>query len=61
MNKNHFDIIILIGRPAAGKSEVIDFLKKTSTDERLRRFHIPAFEEIDDFIYVWETFEIDDI
>jgi hypothetical protein len=61
MGKNNFDTIILIGRPAAGKSEVIDFLKKTPTEERLRRFHIGEFEEIDDFVYVWETFEIDDI
>lgn len=61
MRKNNFDTIILIGRPAAGKSEVIDFLKKTPSDERLRRFHIGAFEEIDDFVYVWETFEVDDI
>lgn len=61
MSKGHFDIIILIGRPAAGKSEVIDFLKKSPANERLSRFHIAEFEEIDDFIYVWETFEIDDI
>ncbi|MBI4811435.1 MAG: hypothetical protein HY800_08380 [Ignavibacteriales bacterium] len=58
---NNFDVIILIGRPAAGKSEVIDFLKKTSPAERSKRFHIGEFEEIDDFVYVWETFEIDDI
>jgi hypothetical protein len=61
MSKNHFDVIILIGRPAAGKSEVIDFLKKTPADERTRRFHITNFEEVDDFVYVWETFEVDDI
>lgn len=61
MNTNHFDVIILIGRPAAGKSEVIDYLKKTPPDERLRRFHIGQFEEFDDFVYVWETFETDDI
>ncbi len=61
MASNHFDVIILIGRPAAGKSEVIDFLKKTPVPERLRRFHIGEFEEIDDFLYVWETFEVDDI
>ncbi|MBI5476922.1 MAG: hypothetical protein HY964_09340 [Ignavibacteriales bacterium] len=60
MNDN-FDVIILIGRPAAGKSEVIDFLKKTPNIERSKRFHIGEFEEIDDFVYVWETFEIDDI
>jgi adenylate kinase family enzyme len=61
MSRNNFDIIILIGRPAAGKSEVIDFLKKTPAEERSRRFHIAPFEEIDDFLYVWETFEMDDI
>ena len=47
--KNTFETIILIGRPAAGKSEVIDFLKKTPVEQRRRRFHIGAFEEIDDF------------
>ena len=61
MSQNNFDVIILIGRPAAGKSEVIDFLKKTSPEERSKRFHIGAFEEVDDFVYVWETFEVDDI
>ncbi|HUL43186.1 MAG TPA: hypothetical protein VLY03_02400 [Bacteroidota bacterium] len=61
MGKSNFDVIILIGRPAAGKSEVIDFLKKTPAAERSRRFHIGEFEEIDDFVYVWETFEVDDI
>ncbi len=58
---NNFDVIILIGRPAAGKSEVIDYLKKTQSGERSRRFHVGEFEEIDDFVYVWETFEVDDI
>jgi hypothetical protein len=56
-----FPILIITGRPAAGKSEVIDFLKKLSPAERRMRFHIGEFEEIDDFLYVWETFEIDDI
>ena len=56
-----FETIILIGRPAAGKSEVIDFLKKTGEAERARRFHIGPFAELDDFPFVWETFEIDDI
>jgi hypothetical protein len=58
---NTFEVIILIGRPAAGKSEVIDHLKKTELSERRKRFHIGPFEELDDFVYVWETFEIDDI
>ncbi len=58
---NTFPILIITGRPAAGKSEVIDYLKKADPGERLRRFHIAEFEELDDFIYVWETFEIDDM
>ncbi|MDE3057096.1 MAG: hypothetical protein KGJ59_03955 [Bacteroidota bacterium] len=61
MNTNHFPILIITGRPAAGKSEVIDFLKKCGPNERLERFHIANFEELDDFVYVWETFEADDI
>lgn len=61
MADSNFDVIILTGRPAAGKSEVIDFLKKTPDAERSARFHIAPFEEIDDFVYVWETFEVDDI
>lgn len=61
MNDSTFPILIITGRPAAGKSEVIDFLKKTDPAERRTRFHIADFEELDDFVYVWETFEIDDI
>jgi hypothetical protein len=61
MSNNNFPILIITGRPAAGKSEVIDFLKKADPNERLSRFHIADFEELDDFVYVWETFETDDI
>ena len=61
MDRLRFPILIITGRPAAGKSEVIDYLKKCPSDERLRRFHIGEFEELDDFLYVWETFETDDI
>jgi hypothetical protein len=58
---NTFPVIILIGRPAAGKSEVIDFLKKTPTAERQEKFHIGNFFEIDDFPYIWDWFEEDEI
>jgi len=61
MGKNTFDIILLNGRPAAGKSEVIDFLKKTPLEERIEKFHIGEFIEIDDFIILWERFEDDDL
>ncbi|MBI5305737.1 MAG: hypothetical protein HY868_26655 [Chloroflexi bacterium] len=56
-----FPVIILIGRPAAGKSEVIDYLKKLQDDERRAKLRIAPFDEIDDFVWVWETFEDDKI
>lgn len=55
------DVLLLIGRPAAGKSETIDFLKHLTDAERLRDYHIAPFEELDDFVYVWQTFENDAI
>ncbi|MFZ5517601.1 MAG: hypothetical protein ACOY90_13220 [Candidatus Zhuqueibacterota bacterium] len=58
---NFFEIIILTARPASGKSEVIDYLKKTEVETRKQRFHIAEFDEIDDFPFVWDTFVIDDI
>ena len=61
MEKKTFDIIILNGRPAAGKSEVIDYLKNIPVEERIKRFHIGEFVEIDDFPFLWEDFEDDDI
>jgi hypothetical protein len=59
--KDHFEIIILLGRPASGKSEVIDYLKKTPVPERLKHFHIKEFVEIDDFPMLWTWFEEDAI
>ena len=54
-----FPVIFLNGRPAAGKSEVIDYLKKCDAKERLERFHIGEFAEIDDFPMLWTWFEED--
>ncbi len=61
VNRNTFDVIIVNGRPASGKSEIIDFLKNVPLDERIRTYHIGEFEEIDDFPILWERFEDDDI
>ncbi len=61
MTKNTFDIIILNGRPASGKSEVIDYIKKTEAAERARRFHVAEFDDIDDFPMLWTWFEDDAI
>jgi hypothetical protein len=59
--KDLFHTIILTARPAAGKSEVIDFLKKLPADQRAQRFHVGEIVEIDDFPYIWEKFEEDQI
>ncbi len=58
-NNNHFPVIFLTGRPAAGKSEIIDYLKNCSAKERLSRFHVADFIEIDDFPMLWTWFEED--
>ena len=56
-----FDIILLIARPAAGKSEIIQHLRLTSRQHRFQQYHINEFEEIDDFPMLWTWFEEDDI
>jgi hypothetical protein len=61
MSKDTFDILLLIARPAAGKSEIIDYLKRTGVATRRQRFHIGDFEEIDDFPMLWAWFEEDHI
>ncbi|MBA4374961.1 MAG: hypothetical protein C0401_02160 [Anaerolinea sp.] len=51
--KSTFDIVLLIARTAAGKSEIIDYLKRTPLEERARLFHIGKFDEMDDFPMLW--------
>ncbi|MEJ2325612.1 MAG: hypothetical protein P8Y25_01850 [Chromatiaceae bacterium] len=59
--QNTFKVLLLIARPAAGKSEIIDYLKHTPLTERMQRFHIGEFEEIDDFPMLWAWFEEDQL
>jgi hypothetical protein len=61
MDKDTFDVLILIGRPASGKSEIIDFLMHTSPDVRRRRFRIADLDVLDDFVMLWTWFEEDHI
>jgi hypothetical protein len=61
MSRSAFDILILLGRPAAGKSELIRYLRSVPAPERRRRFHIGDFEEFDDFPMLWTWFEEDAI
>lgn len=61
MADNTFDILILTGRPASGKSEIIDFLTRLPEERRRERFHIGYLEILDDFPLLWAWFEEDDI
>lgn len=56
-----FNHLIVNGRPACGKSELIDFLKKLSPKERRERYHIGNIVELDDFIYLRDKFVEDDL
>jgi len=61
MSKTTFDTIILIGRPASGKSEIIEYLTHLPGDTRRERFHIAHLDVRDDFPMLWTWFEEDDI
>src|SRR5512147_1200753 len=61
MKIGNFNILMLLARPAAGKSEVIRYLKNTPPPERLARFHVGQIREIDDFPMLWTWFEEDDL
>ncbi len=61
MSKDTFEVLILIGRPASGKSEIIDFLTHLPDRTRCERFHIACLEVLDDFPILWNWFEEDDI
>ncbi len=54
-------LLILIGRPASGKSEIIDYLQKLGDTERRAKFHLGELEIIDDFPMLWTWFEEDAI
>jgi len=61
VTRDIFDLLFLIARPAAGKSEIIDYLKRVDREERRRRFHIGSLEELDDFPMLWTWLEEDEI
>lgn len=57
----HLPVLILIGRPASGKSEIVDYLKKLDHTERMSRFHLGEPAILDDFPMLWAWFEEDSI
>jgi hypothetical protein len=40
MSNDSFEVILLVGRPASGKSEILDFLNRTNADDRRLHFNI---------------------
>ena len=54
-----FDCLIIIGRPASGKSEIIDYLSSLDGEQRRRRFHLGDLCVVDDFPMLWTWFEED--
>jgi thymidylate kinase len=55
------DILLLLGRPASGKSEFIDFMRKTPLSQRARKYKIAAFNVWDDFPILWDRCVDDDL
>jgi hypothetical protein len=55
-----FAHLFVLGRPAGGKSEFIDFMKKLPAAQRAGGFGIGRFEEVDDFPWLWERCLDDD-
>ncbi len=55
-----FQHLFVLGRPAGGKSEFIDFMKKLPADERAASFGIGRFVEVDDFPWLFEACVDDD-
>jgi len=60
-NEETLDVLLLLGRPASGKSEFIDFMTQISSDHRAREFFIAPFQIVDDFPILWDLFQQDDV
>lgn len=56
-----FPYLFLLGRPASGKSELIQFLTSLPLSERACAYHVGALRVLDDFPLLWEKFVEDDL
>jgi hypothetical protein len=54
-----FPVLLLTGRPASGKSEILEYLRHAPAAERRRRFHVGELAVLDDFPMLWAWFEED--
>jgi hypothetical protein len=55
-----FPYLLVLGRPASGKSEFIDFMVHTPPAARAQRYAIGEFDVLDDFVFLWQHFLHDD-
>jgi hypothetical protein len=55
-----FPVLLLLGRPASGKSEIIDYLQRQDYVLR-QRLHVGRPVVLDDFPLLWAWFEEDDL
>jgi hypothetical protein len=53
-------VLLLLGRPASGKSEIIDFLERREAGQR-QGLHVAQPAVLDDFPLLWEWFEEDSL
>jgi hypothetical protein len=56
-----FEVLILVGRPASGKSEILEYLYNIEDKIRREKYHIGKLDVIDDFPMLWTWFEEDTI
>jgi hypothetical protein len=54
------EVLFLLARPAAGKSEIIDYLQQMDPQARPQKMHLaPDLQVLDDFPMLWNWFEED--
>lgn len=51
-----FPYLLILGRPASGKSEFIDYMSKVPDAVRAHRYAIGNFDVVDDFVFLWQRF-----
>ncbi len=56
-----FENLFILGRPASGKSEFLDFMTQLGDADRAEEFHLGRMRVLDDFVWLWEKFMEDDI
>lgn len=56
-----FQNLLILGRPASGKSEFIDFMKNVPDAARAEQYGIGTFTELDDFPWIWDKFMEDNL